>query len=401
MSPVISLRGVSKRYRLHRTGELKARVLAQIHRKRRASHDDLWALRDVSFDVGRGEAVGLIGRNGSGKSTLLKLIAGIHRPTDGRVLVAQGIQIGTLIELGIGFHMELSGRENVYLNAAIHGLSRAQIDAIYPAVVDYSGLADFMDVQIKHYSSGMQMRLAFAVAANLDPDVLLLDEIFAVGDEEFQKQCRRTIDEFLAAGKTILFVSHSSAAIRDICRRVCLLEHGRVVFDGPVDEGLAAYRRLMQTPPLPLGSEEATPAMLEDAQRRVAFLLSQGVGPAAQVLAVGNATLTPALAPHVAPDRLFACPASPLVDLLGVPPIDLAIADDAFAGMGPEAMGPLVVAVVRALAPGGRFFASFHPGRLELENLAAMARSGTNGTVEEVRGWRSPDGQRMVVFKNG
>ena len=249
-TPLIDLRHVSKRYwlRNNRSGELKVRMLALLDKSKREQRDELWALRDVSLTVGRGESIGLIGRNGSGKSTLLKLVAGIHRPTEGQVLVARGMQIGTLIELGIGFHMELSGRENVHLNAAIHGMTAEQIAEIYPAVVEYSGLREFMDVSLKNYSSGMQMRLAFAVAANLDPDVLLLDEIFAVGDEEFQKQCRRTMEQFLAAGKTILFVSHSSYTVREVCRRVCLLEHGRLLFDGPADKGLAAYQKLMRQP---------------------------------------------------------------------------------------------------------------------------------------------------------
>jgi len=256
MSAIIDLRHVSKRYwlRKNRTADLKSRALSMLHADRREVRDELWALRDVSIRVGRGESVGLIGRNGSGKSTLLKLIAGIHRPTEGSVLVSRGIQVGTLIELGIGFHLELSGRENVHLNAAIHGMSAAQIADIYPAVVEYSGLRDFMDVPLKNYSSGMHMRLAFAVAANLDPDVLLLDEIFAVGDEEFQKQCRTTMEQFLADGGTILFVSHSSYTVRAVCRRVCLLEHGRLLFDGPVDEGLEAYQRLMVSPPAPAAS---------------------------------------------------------------------------------------------------------------------------------------------------
>ncbi len=254
MAPLIELRNVSKRYwlRKNRSGDLKSRFVGLIDPNKREAREELWALRNVSFTVGRGESVGLIGRNGSGKSTLLKLVAGIHEPTEGRVLVQSGIQIGTLIELGIGFHMELSGRENVFLNASIHGMTAEQIQQIYPAVVEYSGLRDFMDVQLKNYSSGMQMRLGFAVAANLDPDVLLLDEIFAVGDEEFQKQCRRTLEQFLANGKTILFVSHSSVSVRDVCQRVCLLEHGHLLFDGPVDEGLDAYQRLMLTPPTPV-----------------------------------------------------------------------------------------------------------------------------------------------------
>ena len=164
----------------------------------------------MSLTVGRGEAVGLVGRNGSGKSTLLKLIAGIHRPTSGRVLVRRGAKIGTMIELGVGFHPELSGRENVYLNASVYGLSRADVDRIYDAVVDYSEIEQFIDEPIKNYSSGMVMRLAFAVAAHLDPDVLLLDEIFAVGDEAFQAKCRETMKQFIDEGRTVVFVSHSA-----------------------------------------------------------------------------------------------------------------------------------------------------------------------------------------------
>ena len=397
MTPLIDLQGVSKRYRLRRSGDLKARFLSRMHGRGRG-HDDLWALRDVSFTVGHGESVGLIGRNGSGKSTLLKLIAGIHRPTSGRVLVQRDIQIGTLIELGIGFHMELSGRENVQLNAAIHGLTAAEIAAIYPAVVEYSGLRDFMDVQLKNYSSGMQMRLAFAVAANLDPELLLLDEIFAVGDEEFQKQCRRTIEQFLADGKTILFVSHSASAVLDICRRVCLLEHGRVIFDGPASEGLAAYQRLIMTPPTPIGSESAPPiAVSGDAAHRLAFLREQGLARDRWVLEIGQGALTPGLRDLVDAGRHFVCAAHPTVELLGLPPIDVAITDAAFAELSNEWMGPLVVTVIRALAPRGRFFATYYGERINLEQLAAIARTA-GGTVEPVDTWTSVDGQHMAVF---
>ena len=151
--------------------------------------------------VDHGEAVGLVGRNGSGKSTFLKLVAGIHRPTSGRLLVARGARIASMIELGVGFHPELTGRENVFLNAAIHGLSRSEIEAIYGAIVEYSGLEHFIDVPIKNYSSGMHMRLGFAIAANLDPDILLLDEIFAVGDADFQQRCIATVQQVPRAGQ--------------------------------------------------------------------------------------------------------------------------------------------------------------------------------------------------------
>jgi ABC-type polysaccharide/polyol phosphate transport system ATPase subunit len=149
-----------------------------------------------------------------------------------------------MIELGVGFHGELTARENVFLNASIHGLGRKEIEALYPSIVAYSGLDHFMDVPLKTFSSGMHMRLGFAIAANLDPDILLLDEIFAVGDADFQEQCLRTVEDFQRRDKTILFVSHAPAAVRAICRRVLVLEHGRLLFDGPVDEGLEFYAGL-------------------------------------------------------------------------------------------------------------------------------------------------------------
>jgi ABC-2 type transport system ATP-binding protein len=240
---VLVAEGVSKRFLLHhnRTWSLKERFLGLFHARHRTVTEDFWALRDVSLEIRAGEALALVGRNGSGKSTLLKLMAGIHRPDTGRLLVRRGLRIGSMIELGVGFHPELSGRDNVYLNASIYGMSRKAVDAVYDSIVEYAEIGPFLDEPIKNYSSGMSMRLAFAVAAHLDPDVLLLDEIFAVGDADFQEKCKRTMRQFLDAGKTILFVSHSADAVRQICRRVCVLSHGRVVFDGEVDAGLAAY----------------------------------------------------------------------------------------------------------------------------------------------------------------
>ena len=246
MDAVIVAEQVSKRFDIHhnRAYALKTRMLGLIYQRYRPRVEDFWALRDVSLTVGRGEAVGLVGRNGSGKSTLLKLIAGIHRPTSGRVLVRRGAKIGTMIELGVGFHPELSGRENVYLNASVYGLSRADVDRIYDAVVDYSEIAQFIDEPIKNYSSGMVMRLAFAVAAHLDPEVLLLDEIFAVGDAAFQAKCRQTMMHFIDQGRTLVFVSHSAASVQEICTRACVLSGGRKVFDGDVAEALALYHSM-------------------------------------------------------------------------------------------------------------------------------------------------------------
>src|SRR5262249_40758882 len=178
----------------------------------------------------------------------MKLIAAIHQPTSGHLLVERDTRIGTMIELGVGFHPELTGAENVGLNAAIYGLSQEEIERLYPAIVKYSGLEHFMDVPLKNYSSGMHMRLRFAVAANLHTDLLLLDEVFAVGDPDLQKQCIRTLQTFQSQGRTIVFVSHSADAIRSICRRVCVLDRGRLVFDGDVDNGLRMYERTMERP---------------------------------------------------------------------------------------------------------------------------------------------------------
>lgn len=225
---VIEARHVSKSFLLNRqrAGSLKERALQAIHRSHRQPAETFWALHDISFDLERGEALGLVGRNGSGKSTLLKLIAGIHRPTGGHLRAPRRARIGTIIELGVGFHNELSARENLFVNAAVHGLSHAETAAVYPEVVEYSGLAAFMDVPLKSFSSGMQMRLGFSIAAMLRPDILLLDEVFAVGDEHFQRQCMHTMEEFGARGTTVVFVSHAPAAVRAICRRVCVLEAG-------------------------------------------------------------------------------------------------------------------------------------------------------------------------------
>jgi len=251
MSVLLDIQAVSKRFHIrhNRASELKVKFLGMFHGHHREVLEEFWALRDVSLNVRSGEAVGVIGRNGSGKSTLLRLVAGLYSPTRGRVLVPADARIGTMIELGVGFHPELSGRENVYLNAAVNGLTRREIGALYPAIVEYSGLAPFMDAPLKSYSSGMQMRLGFSVAANLDPEILLLDEIFAVGDAEFQRQCLETLAALRAKDRTIMFVSHVPDAIRALCDRVCILEHGRLLFDGAVEEGLAFYADLTHAEP--------------------------------------------------------------------------------------------------------------------------------------------------------
>lgn len=248
MEPLIVAEQLSKRFRIHhnRAYSLKARILSTVMPRFRPVLHDFWAVENVDLRINRGESVGLVGRNGSGKSTLLKLMAGIYRPTGGRVLVRRGVTIGTMIELGVGFNPELSGRENVFLNASIYGLTRRQVEDIYDAVVDYSEISQFIDEPIKNYSSGMMMRLAFSVAAHLDPQVLLLDEIFAVGDAAFQAKCRRTMQTLVAQGRTIVFVSHTAQSVRAMCTRVCVLKSGQKVFDGDVDEGLALYQQSVE-----------------------------------------------------------------------------------------------------------------------------------------------------------
>jgi ABC-type polysaccharide/polyol phosphate transport system ATPase subunit len=247
---MIEARALSKRFLLrhNRSPELKVRVLAAVHPRHRERHEAFWALRDVSLTIRRGEAVGLMGRNGSGKSTFLRLIAGLQRPTSGQLLVARAARVGTMVELGVGFHSELSGLDNARLNASIYGFTRREIDAMLPGIVEYSGLAHFIDQPLKNYSAGMQMRLGFAVAAQINPDILLLDEIFAVGDAEFQRRCLETIQGLRSSGTTIVFVSHSPDAVRAVCDRVCVLNDGRLQFDGGVADCLAFYDRLRAMP---------------------------------------------------------------------------------------------------------------------------------------------------------
>jgi ABC-type polysaccharide/polyol phosphate transport system ATPase subunit len=209
----------------------------------RSGAREVRALNDVSLSVEPGGAVGLVGRNGSGKTTLLKLVSGIIKPTSGRV-EATG-RIASLLELGAGFHQDFTGRENVYLNGSIHGLSRARVREVMDEIVAFAELEQFIDLPVRTYSSGMYMRLGFSVAAHIQSDVLLLDEVFAVGDEQFQRKCFGKIAEFKNRGGTILFVSHDAQAVERLCDRAVLLRHGEVAFDGSTREAIAAYRRLL------------------------------------------------------------------------------------------------------------------------------------------------------------
>jgi lipopolysaccharide transport system ATP-binding protein len=196
-------------------------------------------LKDVSFQVERGEVVGIIGRNGAGKSTLLKILSQITAPTEGRAVING--RVGSLLEVGTGFHQELTGRENIYLNGAILGMTKDEIDRKFDEIVDFSGVEKFIDTPVKHYSSGMRVRLAFSVAAHLDPEILLIDEVLAVGDAAFQKKCLGKMDDVAKSGRTVLFVSHDMGSIQNLCPRAILLEDGNLVSDSETDVVVNRY----------------------------------------------------------------------------------------------------------------------------------------------------------------
>jgi ABC-type polysaccharide/polyol phosphate transport system ATPase subunit len=242
-SVAVDVRGVSKRFRLYheKYTSLKEKV---IH-VGRIPHEDLWALRDVTFDVREGETVGILGRNGSGKSTLLKCVCGVLQPSAGEVRLRG--KLAGLLELGAGFQQELSGRENIYLNGSMLGLSRREVDRMFDDIVEFAELGQFIDNQVKFYSSGMYVRLGFAVAVNVDPDVLVIDEVLAVGDERFQRKCMDRIKQFQKEGRTILFVSHSPDQVRSICDRAVVLSDGQMIGMGPPGEAVRLFReRLLE-----------------------------------------------------------------------------------------------------------------------------------------------------------
>ncbi|MBI5507206.1 MAG: ABC transporter ATP-binding protein [Deltaproteobacteria bacterium] len=239
--PLLQLKDVGVRFRLHfeRAFTLKEVFINTVRRKN--GYRDLWALKGINLDIKAGEAVGIIGRNGSGKSTLLKVIAGVFEPTVGTRTVNG--TVAALIELGAGFNGELTGRENVFLNGAIMGRTKAEMLSRYERIVEFAGLKDFMDTPVKNYSSGMYARLGFAIATDVDADILLIDEILGVGDEAFQKKSVARIEAHLAAGKTVVFVSHDAGSIQKICSRAVLLHNGEPSFDGNTTDAIAEYRR--------------------------------------------------------------------------------------------------------------------------------------------------------------
>jgi homopolymeric O-antigen transport system ATP-binding protein len=248
---VITATDLAKRYRVwtqSRPTNLKERIRLALSPSGGASEkpwQDIWALRGVSFDVEPGEVFGVIGPNGAGKSTLLALLARITEPTSGEARIHG--RVSSLLEVGTGFHPELSGRDNVFLNGAILGMTRAETQRKYDEIVDFSGVRDFIDVPVKRYSTGMYVRLAFSVAAHLDPEVLLLDEVLAVGDRAFQEKCLARIDEMTQSGRTVLFVSHDVASVARLCRRAVVIRSGKIEFLGDVDEAVNHYLGTRQT----------------------------------------------------------------------------------------------------------------------------------------------------------
>jgi ABC-type polysaccharide/polyol phosphate transport system ATPase subunit len=264
-APIITVDGLGKQYRIrHQQSQryvalrdvLAAKLAAPLRWSQRRGQragitvdgpahkplpktEDFWALDDVSFEVRRGEVMGIIGRNGAGKSTLLKILSRITEPTRGRVTLRGSV--GSLLEVGTGFHPELTGRENVYLNGALLGMPRAEVRRKFDEIVAFADVEKFLDTPVKRYSSGMYVRLAFAVAAHLEPDILIVDEVLAVGDAEFQKKCLNKMQDVSTGGRTVLFVSHNLAAVQSLCRTGILLERGRVTYTGLASDAVARY----------------------------------------------------------------------------------------------------------------------------------------------------------------
>jgi ABC-type polysaccharide/polyol phosphate transport system ATPase subunit len=272
----IRLRGVSRTFRvLHeRNLTLKETLL----RRRRTDSTELWAVRGVDLDVPPGEAIGVVGQNGSGKSTLLKLLAGIIPPHGGTIEI--GGTVASMLELGAGFHPDFTGRENVYMNASIHGLSEREVNQRFDEIVAFAELEDFVDMPVRTYSSGMQMRLAFAVASHVNPDVLLLDEVLAVGDEAFQRKCFGRIFDFRAGGGTLVFVSHDPVAVERVCDRAILLVSGEMVAEGGTQDVLAAYHRLLAAGSVEAGGPESTEGSVREwGDRQVTITATRLLGP--------------------------------------------------------------------------------------------------------------------------
>ncbi len=238
-STPIRLENVTQRFRVIQERPDTLRELFSTFFRHESSYHDFDAVKNVSFEVPKGQVLGLIGRNGSGKSTLLKIVAGVYRPTTGRVHVKGSV--APLIELGAGFHHELTGRENILINGLLMGYSRREMQEREQRIIDFAGIGDFIDSPVKQYSSGMYMRLAFSVATEIDPEILLIDEILAVGDAPFRQKCFERLQEFRNAGKTVVLVTHTMEQVAAHCDRALLIERGTIIADGPPDEVIAIY----------------------------------------------------------------------------------------------------------------------------------------------------------------
>ena len=239
----ISIQGVSKQYKLGgKSGSFRDSFRSLIQSPFQRNNETFWALHDISFDIEQGEVVGIIGRNGAGKSTLLKILSRITKPSQGRIEING--KTAALLEAGTGFHPELTGRENIFLNGTILGMTRREIKTQLDAIVDFSGVERFIDTPVKHYSSGMYVRLGFAIAAHLEPEILIIDEVLAVGDTEFQKKCLGKMQDVSKSGRTVLFVSHNMSAVRSLCNRGVVLEKGQITYQGTSSGALDFFSKL-------------------------------------------------------------------------------------------------------------------------------------------------------------
>ncbi len=273
MKPILEVQSIGKKYRIqHQSGgylSLREKMTNALKFKR-DEVEDLWALKDVSFDVQPGESIGIIGRNGAGKSTLLKILSKITPPTTGRI-ISRG-RIASLLEVGTGFHPELTGRENIFFNGSLLGMKRKEIEIKFDEIVDFSGVEKFLDTPLKHYSSGMQLRLAFAVAAFLEPEILIIDEVLAVGDAEFQKKCLGKMEDVSKSGRTILFVSHNLGAVQQLCTYAILLNEGKLAGGGETNNIIAEYLNKFSVNQFLINREQ------NDKDIYIRNVLSKGVG---------------------------------------------------------------------------------------------------------------------------
>ncbi len=283
---VIRVEGVSKSFIIRKDNSLKERVVT-LGRRGRAHQESFDALKGVSFSIRAGSSIGLLGSNGSGKSTLLKVIGGIIDPSEGRV--ERRGRLAALLELGAGFHPDLSGRENVYLNAAILGMSKEETDAEFQSILAFSEIGEFIDTQVKFYSSGMYVRLAFAVAVHTNPDVLLVDEVLAVGDEAFQRKCMDKIRQFQREGRTIVLVSHSAEQVMEVCDRGLVLSHGEVAFIGSAAEATQVHREILEGNRQSIAQAAEADAPPASVARIVSIALRNAAGAAVNSVATGEA----------------------------------------------------------------------------------------------------------------